>query len=1612
MKRIGLAVLIGIVALGAIWFVWNGRTPQEPPTTIATEVEDDTLAALPATFAFSRLQVETASDAPEACLVFSEDLDESGTTNYEDYLQIRPALKPSVRIAGPMLCLGGLAFNQTYQVTIREGMPAASGDLTAFDEVVPVELRDRPAAAAFGGGVILPRDAGGVIPVTTVNIDTLSIRVLRVGDRLLSQLRQGLLDDTQLYRYDADTIETEQGALIWQGEMDIESVSNSAVVTNFPIAEVLGDAAPGAYLVLAEDAAEDVSSDNYWRGTAAQWVIETDLGLTTFQGDDGLHVFVRSLNDAHVIRNVELTLIARNNDILGTRETGANGEVAFEAGLTRGTGGEEPVAVMAYGPDGDFAFLDLRRAAFDFSDRGVSGRATPGPIDAFLYTERGIYRPGETVQLTTLLRNRGADALDDVPLTIVVTRPDGVEFRRETFNDQDAGAHYFPVTLSRTAPFGMWRARAYVDTNAPAVGSASFEVQDFVPERLEVTATPRAEILNAGDAIEVDVRARFLYGAPAANMGGEAELRLSHDYDAFEGYSDFHFGRVEEALDATFRQLSMEPTDADGETLARGSVTGLPTTTWPLRGQIRIGIFEPGGRSTQTTTDIAIRTNERYLGIRSAFDGRYVREGSQAAFDFVAVDRTGTRVAADGAHWEIIRETRHYQWYEVNGEWRFEPVLRENSVRAGILDIGTDLPAQIAEDLPWGTYRLVLTDASGEVSSSVRFYSGWWGASSPDRPDQLIVTADADGYAPGGTATLTIRPEQAGPALIVIANDRVIETRQVDVPEDGMQLSFDISDEWGAGAYALVTHYRPLDEGNPRAPVRAVGVTYLAVDHSARVLEIALDVPEVVAPQQHVTIPVQVTNMGGEQAYLTLAAVDQGILQLTGFEPPNPEDYYFGKRRLGVDMRDDYGRLIEAQPGAVGPLRTGGDSAIGGAGLTVVPTRTVALFSGLVQLDAEGRAEITFDIPDFAGELRLMAVAVSQTKVGQTDARLTVRDAVVGELSLPRFLAPGDNAFATLSMHNVEGAAGNYTASFNIIGGIATNEPQYGFDLAVGEREEVSVPISVTDIGIATVELHLSGPDGFDRIRTWPIQVRPAQLPETREVTEVFTGGTAYTVPSNAAAGLIPATVETTLSLSTTRGLDVGGLLRALARYPYGCLEQTTSRAFPLLLYGELATEAGIETQAGETQSIEIRLQNAIDRVLDMQRPNGAFGMWGSQGSEAEAWLSIYAIDFLLEADRRGYVVPDDATRRGLEWASGVASQSWRDNPVRAYAFYVLAKEGRVVSGDLRYFHDTVRTQINDVMALAMMGGALDAMGDRARAASAFDRAIRLANEADPRTYVGFRYGSLTRDVAGLTAIVARGQRLGLLPGLFERIDELAPRLTYTTTQEKAWLLFAAEALVHSGNELSVSVTGAATVTGDDPVTVMPTLAEIGSGVSAANNGGDIWRSQSVVGVPAEPQGPLAEGLTLTRSYFNLDGTVADLAKVEQNDRVVVVIQGRMADNYYRQMVALDLLPAGFEIESLVYNNAYPWLPDLTYVDMQEARDDRYVAAFDIGNRYRPLQPDSEGNPILPTFAVAYLARAITPGTFVRPPAYVEDMYQPRITARTEMGTLTVTAAD
>ncbi len=1567
-------------------------------------------------FAYRRLTIDGSKDLVEACFSFTHVLNEGGSVRYDDYVKITPAAKVAIRVAGDRLCLGGLAFGRDYDVELLAGLPAAvDGKALERAETVKVAMGERPAMVAFSGsGLILPRETSVGVPITTVNVDTVRLKVLRVSDRIMARLSPDEFEQKRMRPWRIQDVLQDTGSQVWEGTMPVKGGPNETVVTAFPIREAVKEWKPGAYLVVAWNAADgkieptnDYSSFNYNYETASQWVIDSDIGLTVLTGTDGLHVMSRSLASAKPMPGITLALIANNNDELGKVTTDAQGYAAFPPGLLRGSGGNAPVAVMAYGPNGsDFNYLSLSRAGFDLSDRGVEGRAAPGATDAFVYLDRGIYRPGETVHVTAMLRDRTANALD-APLTLIVRRSDGVEYRRTTLAGTSAGTVSFGIDLSPSARRGRWSVSAYVDPKAQPVGTAEFSVEDFVPQRLKLAlAADKDKPLKIGDEVSVSVDSRFLYGAPAAELEGEAEMRIVADPLAFPKLPGFRFGLTGEKVKETIVPLAIVKTDAQGKTVATGKIEKIEPLTTPLKANISVSIFEPGGRATRDEISLPVRPRDSYVGMRPRFDG-YVQEGSPAEFEIALVDAKGERLARPGLKWELVREHRNYQWYRTGNSWRWEVYSRDIPVTSGTIDVEADKLAVVSQTQSWGRYRLIVTDPTTGAASSISYYSGWASSQVAETPDLVKVTADKQTYAKGETARVRIEAPFTGEATIVIAGDRIFERRLVSVAAEGTTVDIPVSADWGSGAYALVSAFRPLAQKNDRAPVRAIGLVWLGVDVSDRKLAVEIGTPDKILPRQKIEVPIKVAQAGPE-AFVTLAAVDEGILQLTKFQSPDPSQHFFGKRRLTLGIRDDYGRLLDGAADVVGQIRTGGDSAAG-RGLEVVPTRTVALYSGIVKLDAEGKASIPLDIPDFTGELRLMAVAFDRARVGQSSKPLTVRDALVSDVTLPRFLAPGDESRISLLLHNVEATPGAYQVSLTASGAVSLPAVNQSVDMPAGKRQIFGWPVKAEQVGIGKFDLKITGPNGFEVARDWQIQVRPAQAPQTVELVSSVKPGESFTVDAASLETFVPGSATVSVSMASVRGFDVAGLLTALDKYPFGCLEQTTSRALPLLYFGELAAVSGIQTD----KALPTRIQEAASRILDMQRPDGGFGMWGPGLYAADPWLQIFALDFLIQAKAKDFAVPDAAVMRGLNWVRGTLSEFSPE--ARAYGFYVLARAGQADVGQLRYFQDTDLRNIRTGLGRGHLAAALALTGEKARALTAFQQSRQAVGSVIRGDY----YGTALRDAAGLTAVAALAGQTDMLPALTDRLrrfDKVS--IENTTTQEKAWMLLAAHAMTQTATPLTLEVNGDPVKPKREPAMFYPDAAKVAANPMAIRNTTDreIWGTLSVRGVPKAMQPAVARGMRVDRVFRKLDGSAADLSKVVQNDRLMVVLTGRALDKSYHEVALLDLLPAGWEIEAVIPyvqdgEQAYSWLPKISFSRTREARDDRFFASFTFGkptyfgsyrgNYYYEEEETAE-------FALAYVVRAVTPGTYVLPPAQIEDMYRPGVIGRTNGGTVTV----
>ncbi len=1072
--------------------------------------------------------VEANQDPARLCLTFSDRLKSSRDLHFEDFVRLTPPTPVTAMADDTQLCLSGLVHGTEYDVMVRQGLPGVDGLVLKQDVSQRVQVSDRSPSVAFRGqSFILARGDTGALPVVSVNVKTVGLKLYRINDRnLVSQLKAETLWTT-LSEHDRETLKNAEGEVIWEGKLEVHGERNKEAVTGIAIRTLIPDPKPGLYALTAlprDEEGKETGDDG-----ATQWVMVSDLGLTTTRGADGIHVMVRSLASAKPLAGVTAVLLAKNNEELGRVTTDADGHAAFAAGLTRGSGGQAPVMVTAYGHDGDFAMLDLTLAAFDLSDRGVGVRALPGPMDAYLYTDRGVYRPGETVNLTVLLRDDLTVAVDHFPLTVKVLRPSGTEFYAATLKPAAIGGYVLPLALSATAPMGGWTVEVYGDPKADPIGKLEFQVEAFIPERLAVDLTAGEPVIEPGHPFDLLVTSRFLYGAPAAGLGGTADVALEEDSDPYPAYKGYHFGLVQESMTGRVKELVLPPGDAEGKAHLTVDLPPQPDTTKPLRATIHVAVSEPGGRPTRKAISIPVRSQPYAIGIKANFGAANARggqlgEGQTAGFEIVAVDGHGGRLAKSNLTWELLAEHSDFRWYYDGKRYSYRVTERDQSVRSGSLSITDMVPTvQNLGALPSGRYRLEVSDAGTGVATSVRFWSGWEeSASVSDTPDTVEVTADRPAYGVGETAHIHIQPPFAGEVLLTVATDRLHLVRTFSVPKTGSTVDVTVDQAWGPGAYVTATVYRPPVHGKDRLPVRAIGLTWVALDTVPRTLNVAVELPEVVRPNQTLDVPVRVSpgsgSLGGAAGptYVTLAAVDEGILQLTQFVSPDPGRHYYAKRVLGLDLRDDYGRLIDTIDGPTGALREGGDSGGLAAGLPKVPITVVSLFQGPVAVDAAGRATIRLTLPEFNGQLRLMAVAFDRTRLGALSAKLTVREPVVADTTLPRFLSPGDDSRMTLSLHNVEAPGGRYRVTVTgqgpvrlavpapampasgvvpvpVPGVVSNPSPAPGVvapavpaallvtsetvvDLAAGARQELVLPVTAETAGIGGVAVDVVGP--------------------------------------------------------------------------------------------------------------------------------------------------------------------------------------------------------------------------------------------------------------------------------------------------------------------------------------------------------------------------------------------------------------------------------------------------------------------------------------------------------------------------------------------------------
>ncbi|MCF8027188.1 MAG: alpha-2-macroglobulin family protein [Desulfobacteraceae bacterium] len=1506
-----------------------------------------------------------------------------------------------------------VAPGKVYNIKIKPGLPAVNGKAVVRPGQHSVKTRRiKPAASFAGDGHVLSTGLRRALPVTTFNVDEVDLDLFRITPEKIGTWSH--FTGSQRRRFYHLNNFSENNTLVHSARFPIEHRQNQRTTTNLDLSDIKALEKPGAYLAVLRVPGQ------YESNLETCFFTVSDIGLQIRSNDRRMHVYTHSIQSDELINGVTLSLY-NGSELIARKVVDGKGESVFDAFHREGQ------TLLARSGD-QITVLRYDRNPLDLSgyDNALTRHA---PHQVFAWSPRDLYRPGETVNIHALLKDYDGRAVDPVPLQMRLLDATGSRIITKMVNRDDSGRYDFRHTLGESAKTGTWRLAFSIPGNDRVLSEYEFSVEDFLPERMELTlfdgdSTSRRHVAERS-AVIIPVQGDYLYGAPASgnNLDGFAVAEI--DRHPFAQWKTYFFGLEDEPISNPRRAIPEARLDSSGAAEVEVPVRNWTGVQSPLVLTASISLYESGGRPVTRSTTVTNILAEKLVGLEPQFKDR-PDNNSRAGFKAVLTNARGEMLAGKGYQVRLLREDRNYYWTysDSNGwRWHFDPLDYE--VYSVKLDFDGKVPTGFNMPVEWGNYRLEIFDNHNKLVNRFRFSTRWsgWSSTSSDslKPDQVLMTFRNDRYQAGDDARVQLVPPVDGRAMITVeSNDGVLWRNQIDVSAKGTELTFPIREGWDRhDLYLTATVLTPGDMTHSVAPKRAFGFTHLPIERADARLDLSIEAPERIQPRRPVEVQLRLNDkeIPAGPVWVSVAAVDVGVLNITRFKTPDPAAYLFGARRYDYQFYDIYGRIIDNAGYNYSAQRFGGGFKQSEAELTrggekpdnVV--KIVSLESEPVRFDAGGRARLSLDVPDFNGRLRWMAVAWSSGSYASAEDETQVADPVVTRLSRPRFLALGDECRLTLDISNQSGKSQSLDVDFKVSGALQSNSWTQSLTLSDSAKETLTFPVKAAGLGNAPIEAHIRTGDGaIDMTKKWSLGTRSAYPSVTRKEQAVLEKGETWS-PGLSIDDLVAHTVNARLVVSPRPPIDISSQFDALLRYPYGCTEQSTSSGFPWALMSPEAAErfglkSRIEKQFEQPYTDRFRreqLEAAVGRVMRRQNATGGFGSWSSDGTEMN-WLTVYVADFLTTARDAGAQVPNDALNLTLDRLDAylrgrvnVSAQWSTDNnysefATRAYAAYVMACSNRAGLAHLRRLYEQA-DGVEDRSGLpwAQLGYALQDAGDQELADKAFARARTTEYQAG---YYGY-YGSALRDSALVYALLARVGRAEdqQLLDLFENVRERR----WLSTQERNALFRAAVA--GAGKE-ELTTRARLTTSGfeqlidqEDAFKTLIDAAEFSSLKSVESLSGTLYISLELVGEQKTAPEPVSNEMSIERNFFDPEGRPLAADSLKSGDLVIVGLVARSKRSIPDGLV-VDLLPAGLELENQNLDSASVDLSKLTLegesiADWRqnkdllhvEYRDDRFVAAAEL-DEHRVTR-------------FYYLARAVTPGQYQVPPPYIEDMYRP-----------------
>lgn len=1544
----------------------------------------------------------------------------------------------------------------TYTVSIAAGAVTVDGGLLdeRFSREFTVKKRTARAELVSNQGRYLPRGGWDRVGVSHLNVDEVRVQVRHVPESNLVYWMSGASE-----RADART-----SKLVVDTKIPVRGTDNVVATTFIDIGKLVGAESAGLFEIgvspVLPGEAADEDEDEVDTGFAARRrragtakaatsyarVLLTDVQLVAKASAVApgqpwgrfIDVWALNTHDLQPRVGTLVEAVRASGEALASCRVNAKGACRItmpEPGVD-----DAPAVALVAKLGKDTSYLAFADVAIPLSEAQVAGEPylEDRAYRASLYLDRGVYRPGDTVHFATVVRDEAHVAPQaDLPVQLVVTDPRGKEVKVLSSLLNGAGMAAFDLTLGSYAATGAYRGALKI--GGRTVGQVSLSVEEFVPERMAVKAKLTSASYSSRDDLRVDIEAQYLFGGSAA--GSSVNVTCTIEPSVFDGgqSAQFTYGPAsvgEEPPRPVALGTASGELDDDGKaTISCPPLKDHAGFLGTGRLVADVQVFEAGGgRATRAMAYGAVHPGLFYVGLASGVEK--VVAGQSFTVKGRVVDWEGRASAAvPEVQVELFRldEEWGWWWYSDDGHSSaWERNLRKVPEGRVTVPVGKDGSFEVKHAARSNSAGFLVRVVGDHVRTDLvlKGAQNRYSWSSGDQVDQtprplkptLTKVAVPERIRVGATAEARIDVPFSGRLLTTIETHEVVKSEWHDVQAGTFTWPFSIS-EYADDIYvsALVVKDPHLESKDAYAPERAFGVSRVRVQPEAFQHSVKLGVPGEARSNTTLNIEVAVDAPSkAGTAWVTVAAVDEGILSLTKFTSPDPTDELFPRRRLGVRSFETVGWTMMMQAG--GTTSASGGDGEGDAG-RVQPVKPVALWSGLVQVPSNGKLTIPLEIPQYRGKLRVMAVSATANTVASAEASVLVRDPLTLQTTLPRFLAQGDTFDVPVFVTNLSGQSRDVTIALSV-----DNLPWPGMEADpnapapvtfLGDKQtkvtiakDASQTVvfqarAVAGVGAArfTVKASAGNLISYDEL---DVPFAPIGVVERRVQQIELVQGKLDLAPL--LDGWTPTTERTQVWVTPNPYANGLANLSHLIRYPHGCIEQTTSATRPLLYVSALLPALPPEVDAAK---IDDMVQSGVDRVLSMQSSGGGFSYWpGSDGGHA--WVSAYATHLLIDAKAKGYKVPDSRLADALTYLEREA-QAERNAGDQGYLHFVLARGGKPLKAKVQALLAASDAKLigRDQEDRYLLMAALYLAGDRR-----YEKELRAVDTApvtserinDWSFYSDFRRRGMVlaayQDVfgdgdAGATQLARLvGERLAARDG------------RYYSTQELVWGVTGLARMVDSSakmpNGVTLSDSKRTKLTADDKgkgkrIDVkwdVPRGSERGLVLDVPKLDGKLYAVLTSEGL--RPDGVVrlgGEGLEVSREWVDADGRQISPNDITLGDVVYTRITVKNTTRETQRNLALvDRLPAGWEIENArlgrsgnidhLYNSS-AWEPD--HLDL---RDDRLALFGELrGNETR---------------SVVYAVRAVTSGTFYAPPVEIEAMYNPDIWARAPGGKVSV----